>query len=562
MWENAMRGATWMLLGVGSFAGVAGGQGLNFTTVVDNRTTLGGGAETITAVNQVVLQDDNAVAAIVRFGAGGDTPSAITFNPSPGNAATRIVAQSGQPRSTFGVGGASGAGEFEEFYNLSSVGGAVTFGAGNFTTSGDRGIFRYAYDATSPTRATIHFEGNALADGASASVDTDNGGLPSYGVNASGHVVFSARTVAPSTPANTQLIARSTGGGAAPAARIIDTSSGITRFNLTDDNATTSFFPQRKLITASGHAVFVGDGGSGREIYDIGPGPTLTPQVRVPASLGGAGEYEVQRVLGASGDAVTGTTLFHAFANRPVGSPPDDNWPKGALMVTSPLGPREIGAFDTSLPSSNGEFSPSPTAVMTPNGRVAAFLPQDTGGRVVYYDVATGAATGTTVAEYGTAVDQNGVDSGFTIKHVSMDYVSVPMVNAKGTVVFDAVIQSGTDVRDALLAWKPGSANPFVVAKTGDTITIGGQSETIGLVGVDFSTFQGSLSPFPADLAYDADVLKDGLNDNDYLAFAVRFDGFAGQAVLLTHLPEPGMLMWLGPVLGVMLMRRRARRRP
>jgi len=549
-----MRGATWMLLGVGSFTGVAAGQSLTFTTVVDNKSTLGGSGETITAVNQVVLQDDNAVAAIVRFGDGGDTPSAITFNASSGNGSTQIVAKSGQPFSTFGVGGAGG---FQEFYNLSSVGGAVTFGAGNFTLPGDRGIFRYAYNGGSPTNSTIHFEGSTLLDGANASIDTDGGSLPAYGVNASGHVVFSAMTVAPSTPTDTQLIARSTNGGAAPASRIIDTSSGITKFNLTNNNATTSFFPQRKLITSSGHAVFVGDGGTGRQIYDIGPGPTLTPQVRVPDSLGG-GTYEVQRVLGASGDAVTGTTLFHAFKNRPdpvpPSSPPDDFWPQGALMVTSPLGLREIGAFDTSLPSSNGELAPPPTAVMTQNGRVAAFLPQDTGGRVVYYDVATGAASGTTVAEYGTAVG-----GGFTIKHVSMDYVSVPMVNANGTVVFDAVIQNGADVRDALLAWTPGAANPFVVAKTGDTITIGGENETIGQLSLDYSTFDGGLNPFPADLAYDGDVLKDGLNDNDYLAFAVRFDGAAGHAVLITHLPEPGMLVWLGPVLGAMLMRRPSR---
>jgi hypothetical protein len=545
-----MRGATWMLLGVGSFTGVAAGQSLTFTTVVDNKSPLGGSGETITAVNQVVLQDDDAVAAIVRFGDGGDTPSAITFNASPGNGSTQIVAKSGQFFSTFGAGGAGG---FQEFYNLSSVGGAVTFGAGNFSTPGDRGIFRYAYNGGAPTNSTIHFEGNTLVDGANASIDTDGGSLPAYGVNASGHVVFSAMTVAPSTP-NTQLVARSTNGGSSEASRIIDSTSGITKFNLTADNATTSFFPQRKLITSSGHAVFVGDGGSGRQIYDIGPGPSLTPQVRVPASFGGAGEYEVQRVLGASGDAVTGTTLLHAFVNRPVGSPPDDTWPKGALVVTSPLGTREIGAFDTSLPSSNGEIAPPPTAVMTQNGRVAAFLPQDTGGRVVYYDVATGAVAGTTVADYGTAVG-----GGFTIKHVSMDYVSVPMVNANGTVVFDAVIQNGADVRDALLAWTPGSTNPFVVAKTGDTITIGGQDETIGQLGKDFSTFGGGLNPFPADLAYDGDVLKDGLNDNDYLAFAVRFDGAAGHAVLITHLPEPGMLVWLGPLFGATLMRRRSR---
>jgi hypothetical protein len=39
----------------------------------------------------------------------------------------------------------------------------------------------------------------------------------------------------------------------------------------------------------------------------------------------------------------------------------------------------------------------------------------------------------------------------------------------------------------------------------------------------------------------------------------VRFDGAAGHAVLITHLPEPGMLVWLGPLFGATLMRRRSR---
>jgi len=509
------------LLTVAVLAGVANAQNQSFTTILDSRSSIRD-AGTLAGIGQVVLQDDNAVAALVRLGPTGTLPYAVTFSASPGNSAAQIVAQSGQPHATFGV---AGGGDFDELYNLSSVSGLVTFAASETDGSG-RGLFRYTYDVTSPARSAIHFAGNAIS-GDSATLDTGFG-LPTYGVNTVGHVVFGARSLLALPAVDPQLIARHTGG--AGARRIHSASDGIRNFNLPD-----SYVSTRKVLTTSGHAVFVGDVGDGlRRIYEVVPTPASSvAQVRVDHSLE-AGLYEPQRLLAATGDANTGTTLFHAYKNRPAPlnplNPPNDDWQQGALLVQSPAGLVEVASFDLA----NGAATPDMTATMSDNGRVAAFIPDLTGGRIVYYDVVLGGAP-TTIAGFGTDVGD-----GYAIKELAIDAGSVPMVNARGTVVFDAVIsnEGGVHQRDALLAWTPGSDAPFVIAKSGDTITIGGEDEVIGQLGEGNATF-APFTPFPSELAYDADVLKDGLNENDYLAFGVHYDNGAGTAILLTHIPEP-----------------------
>src|SRR5688500_15917165 len=510
------------LAALAAFAGIANAQNQSFTTVLDSRSSISS-AGTLAGIGQMVLQDDNAVAALVRLGPTGTLPNAVTFNASPGNGAAQIVAQSGQPHASFGI---VGGGDFDELYNLSSVDGHVTFAAGETDGSG-RGLFRYTYDVTSPARSAIHFAGGAIS-GDSATLDTGFG-FPAYGVNSLGHVVFGARSLVALPAIDPQLIARHTGG--ASATRIHAASDGVRNFNLPD-----SYVSTRKLLTSSGHAVFVGDVGDGlRRIYEVAPTPASSvAQVRVNHSLE-AGLYEPQRLLAATGDANTGTTLFHAYKNRPAPlnplNPPNDDWQQGALLVKSPSGLVELASFDLA----NGAATPDMTATMSDNGRVAAFIPDLTGRRHVYYDVSAGGAPAT-IAEFGTDVGD-----GYAIKEMAIDAGSVPMVNARGTVVFDAVIanEAGVDQRDALLAWTPGSDAPFVIAKTGDTITIGEEDQLIGQLGEANATF-APFAPFPSELAYDADVLKDGLNENDYLAFGVRYDNGAGVAILLTHIPEPG----------------------
>ncbi|MGB7160749.1 MAG: hypothetical protein WBD40_21980, partial [Tepidisphaeraceae bacterium] len=518
-----MRGATWMLLGLGGVVTTAWGQNLSFTSVLDSDSSVPG-AGTLSFVGQVVLQDDNAVASIVRFGPAGNSTNAVTFNPTPGNSAAAVVVKQQDAHAAFGV---SGGGDFDEFHNLAAAGGNVTFAAVEETVTTGRGIMRYAHDATSPLRFAIHFDGDMIS-GSHAALYTDFG-LPAYGVNSAGRLVYSPWTVAPS-PLHTQFVARFDG---TSSTRIHDASTGVGKFNLLD-----SYFLTRKSLTESGHAVFVGDAGDGRRIYDVAPNPSPMPSVRVEKSLEG-GVYEPQQLLAATGDAAIGATLFRAFKDRT--NPTNDDWKKGALLVQSPTGLRELGSFD--LSPGSGVSGPEVTAEMSDNGRIAAFLPDANGGHVVYYDAAAGGIP-LNIAAVGT-----NVVGGFSIAQVGRDGLSVPMVNENGTIVFDAVLTDGVDQRDALLAWTVGSDDPFVVVRVGDTISIDGNDETI------FSL--ATIGPMAlGELYYDADVRKDGLNDDDFLAFGVRYDDGASTAILLTQIPEPAGALVLLSLAGATLLRR------
>src|SRR5688500_2334242 len=156
----------WALVGVGGLAPAAVGQSLQFTTILSGDAISGApGTGQLIDVGQVVLQDDGAVAALTRFrSATGPTIPAVTFNPTPGDSAAKIVAHKGQ--TLFGGSG----GTFEEFANLSSIDGNVTFIAEAQSTA-NLGLFRYAYTAGLETRTLIHLEGGAI-DGHASSLVT------------------------------------------------------------------------------------------------------------------------------------------------------------------------------------------------------------------------------------------------------------------------------------------------------------------------------------------------------------------------------------------------------
>ena len=522
-----MRGATWMLLGLGGVVTPAAGQNFSFVTVLEGETPINTAGQPLANVGQVVLQDDNAVAAIVGVGPIGSPVHVVTFNATPGNSFAAIIASEGQSHSTFNT---SGAGSFGEFNNLAASNGVVTFVGTQSTGNTGRGVFRYDVNTSQPS--TIHFDDDDV--NAWNGVLNTGVGLPAYGVNTAGGVVFSAATGALPPPGD-QFVARfSVGSGST---RIHDDSSGVTNYNYPD-----SGYPTRKVLTEAGHAVFIGDDNQGvSRIYNVTPGPS---PVRSERPFSGGVTYEADRLLAASGDDVNGVTLFRAFKNRP--NPNDEGWSIGALLVQSTHGLTEVGAFDL-----NDGALPEVTAVMSDNGRIAAFIPDATGGHVAYYDAAAGGLVQTLGANAN-------VGDGFKIQGVSIGGGSVPMVNENGMIVFDAIIvNDDDDARQALIAWSPDSnEGPSIVIKTGDTVSIDGSDVTIAQL--------ISNSPYPiGDLAYDADVLKDGLNENDYLAFGVRYVGGEngqGSAILLTHVPEPAGLA-IFSLAGVFLMRRGRKQR-
>src|SRR5687768_4190687 len=164
----AVVGTVWsIVLGVGGLAPIASAQPFDFTAVLSSSTSVPGapGGGILADVGQVVLQDDGALAAITRFSNGLSSPiPAVTFNVTPGNTSATIVAYQGQ--TLFGGSG----GTFDEFSNLSSTGGRVTFIA-EAQASGNLGLFRYAHDPVTPAHLPIHREGDPIS-GSAASLDT------------------------------------------------------------------------------------------------------------------------------------------------------------------------------------------------------------------------------------------------------------------------------------------------------------------------------------------------------------------------------------------------------
>src|SRR5687768_1290331 len=218
----AVVGTVWsIVLGVGGLAPLASAQPFDFTTVLSSSTPVPGapGGGVLADVGQVVLQDDGAVAAITRFSNGVSSPvPAVTFNATPGNGSATIVAHQGQ--TLFGGSG----GTFDEFSNLSSIGGKVTFLA-EAQTSANLGLFRYAHDPVTPARFAIQREADAIS-GSASSLDTGGFRPTPYGVNAAGRLAFGGVTTG--APA-AQFIAR--WDGAAAPTRTVDTSSGLSNFN-------------------------------------------------------------------------------------------------------------------------------------------------------------------------------------------------------------------------------------------------------------------------------------------------------------------------------------------
>jgi hypothetical protein len=97
-----------------------------------------------------------------------------------------------------------------------------------------------------------------------------------------------------------------------------------------------------------------------------------------------------------------------------------------------------------------------------------------------------------------------------------------------------------------------GSDAPVIIAKIGDLVLIDGVAATL-------TGFVPNL-PTPANgLSYDVDVLRDGLNDANVLAFGVTYisAGGAGSAVLTTMIPEPITVGWPCAAMGLILRRRR-----
>jgi hypothetical protein len=333
------------------------------------------------------------------------------------------------------------------------------------------------------------------------------------------------------------------------------------------------------------------------------------PQNRVAlaADNTGAAILTASSVNGVYSLAANGSSQSKVSASAPPDVPTDPEALLGyyssggnsaALWVTPAAG----GTQNIELEKNNGTPAPiltlpvttssSPVPIsgeMTPNGKIAVYVPDSTNGDTIKYEDTTAisplAATiasvatpsETTVTAPASAIALDPTASNLLIEGLQDNGTDgagsswVPEVNSGGTVVFNALVgldSTRADDKIALLDWNPlTGGSPTILIAEGDQLMIGGQEATI-------ETFdppsQDNTGLVPNILANENDYYKNALSDDGYLAVNVNYyltddPSSTGTAVLLTQLtspsspvPEPATLGLLS-LSGLTLLGRRRR---
>ena len=367
-----------------------------------------------------------------------------------------------------------------ENLSLTTVGGASKLVFSSPTSSITKaGLFQSTNGgAASP----IFYSGSGRTLLTSGSV----GGPLGYGVSADGHVAFGTKNSGAQ-----ELHVDSVLNGIATGA--------ITNFNQTQNAIPDQRYFVKRVALNSNSVVGVGTTAGTWGVYDFSG--SLTPSPRYQTISFGLGSYAPRRLLGATGarsvvlaeslsDSTNGGLFYeHAGSLTPV------------ITGINPGG-------------ANAASNDDPIGQMTASGRVAAYLP-DTG--LIYYDSTVGLKQLSTGVHGATTINAFGL---------LFDPVLAPMVNDNGWVVFEAVLPGVAIGTEAILAWQPATDILQVLVQTGDTVTINGVDRTI-------------LGFNRANPSFDSDVLRDGLNESNQVAFSVSTTG--GAAVFTTSIvPEPG----------------------
>ncbi len=199
---------------------------------------------------------------------------------------------------------------------------------------------------------------------------------------------------------------------------------------------------------------------------------------------------------------------------------------------------------------------------MTALNRAAYLTPTASGPALGYFD----GTTATTIA-----TDSAHCCSGFTIDSLNSAESFAPMVNDNGWVVFEGLVTKdgnpgGYGSQLAIMAWNAASPTVQLVASLGDALSFQSGDPNFAT-----NTIGGIDTILDNNKGFDADVLKDGLSDDNHLAFSANLitnpsrgpdeDPTFKDVVLVTQLsavPEPTALMLL-PMVGLMLLRRSRR---
>lgn len=509
----------WILAGAtGLFPVIAAASPI---IIWDGDSGIGGGSVKITSVDQVVAQSNGQVAAIVGFDNG---LSGIVSSAAPGNNNAQIISQKNQP--IWGA-GAGGNPNFYDFSNLAlSDANRLTF-VGSVSSAGLQfGVFQYTVGAPTP-QSRILYHGDTFETRAFNFNTTGTVSAARQQVNAAGQVLFSGRNI------DNQLILR---GGAGNAPYRMADDSGTTLANFNNDPTVLN------AITPTGDAVFIAR-------HEITPGtyrtdivaastttPPATPTVRVAGStLVQGNHYTPELLLGATDQ----DTFFRATL---------DGASNGATAFIVKHGEGATPSYQVLASYADTDLavaSATPTGQLSATGKIAYYLPHLQGGfdseSVNYYDAAQGGSP-QTLAHVGQTLPNGAEIIDLTIGA----NLSSPMVNDHGTIVFDALLTDDNGDHEALLAWRPGLTSPDIIAMTGDSIIISGQSRLI----------EGII---PNQLDTDGGVFKDGLTEDDRLAFGIVYSvGLDSRsAVVMLELPEPAAATFLTLCAATLLLRRR-----
>jgi PEP-CTERM motif len=536
------------------------------TTTTDSGDSIPGTGDVFGSADQVVVGDGGSVAVLGNL--YNDSDDVVIYNTPSGagrnnlavvdatGSATTVVNDWGADKTSTTTLELDGLNNLAMSSNPSS-GIRLSFTA---TSGGSGGVLQS--DITGPTASPTSTLGDVAFDGDGQGYSPDSGELQ---VNGSGQALF------PATLASADVIARG------------DVSGVATQFTSTSGLAVLD--PGIRVALAadnSGAAVLTASSVNG--VYSIASNGTVhMPALSVPQTPGLPddpdpliGYYSSGGNSGALFVANTAGSTQNIYLEKNNGTPQS--------ILTTPI-------TDSSSPS-------APLGEVTPNGKIAVYVPDTTNGDTIKYDDTSSISPlGVTIASVATpsestltapasaialnpatAISSDPVDptdSDLLIEGLQDPYSTqipwAPEVNSNGTVIFDAVVGLTSDRDDnriALLDWDPlTGGSPTILIAEGDQLTIDGQAATVDTFSQADPDSQIGVQP-PNYLQSDNDYYKNSLSDDGYVAVTVNYyltddPSSTGTAVLLTQLtsspvPEPATLGLLS-LSGLTLLGRRRR---
>jgi hypothetical protein len=506
---------TWMLGGVLGFSAVAiASPNLNFQTVIYQGQSIAG--DQFDDSGQVVVAPNGSIGIVGVLETSGN--EVVIYSTGSGNSWTsNAVAETYTPAYTSPDGD-----QFETFANLAmtqDVGGAtrLTFAAQD--TADNSGILQW--DTGTNNLGSVAFDGDSNGYSNVGGGGTDSGfGLIEMQVNGSGQVMFPATT-------STNIIGRGN-----------DLAPPYTMY--TSGNPAINDLSSRVALGTDNTGVALLSSGSTPGIYSISAAGGITNKI--------SGSYTpatTDPVMGYYSNGTSAALMLFA----------------GSSSNQFQIGLSQNGGAPTILVPSFTASGSIPQAEMAPSGKIAMYIPDTSGDRLLTADATSGSPTTKLIASvYGSAnatsltdiaTDPGNSDSLKIYALTDANDATGPEINSSGTVVFTGDVgNSSMDTKEALMDWVTGDASPEILLAVGDTVTVDGQPVTIQ----DFSR---------TNLSSEDDYYKNALNDQNEIAVNVDYTlnsdpSEGGSAVLVAVVPEPTSVA-LVSLAGIGLMARRRR---